>query len=136
MSLVVLRKIASNETIMCVVENFGKISCAGDCENTFTIQSIIKPIILLMLLMDKGIARVHGLVGVEATGKFFDAFNYSGQALSCEHINPMINTGAIALCTLIEGKSYKEKFLRLLNLTRKMTDNPLLGSILVRESSR
>lgn len=121
-----LAKADINSFGMCVVENFDKISSAGDCKNTFTIQSIIKPIILLMSLMDKGIDRVRNLVGVEATGKPFDAFNYSDQALRCEHINPMINTGAIALCTLIEGKSYKEKFMRLLNLTRKMAGNPLL----------
>jgi glutaminase len=38
----------------------------------------------------------------------------------------MINTGAIALCTLINGQSYKEKSERLLNLARKMADNPSL----------
>lgn len=102
-------------------ENF-----AGDYNKDFTMQSIIKPIILLLALMDKGEDAVRSLVGVEATGKPFDAFNYSDQALKCEHINPMINTGAIALCTLISGKSYDEKFSRLLTLTRKMADNPTL----------
>ncbi len=38
----------------------------------------------------------------------------------------MINTGAIALCTLIDGDTYKEKFDRLLDLTRKMASNPEL----------
>jgi glutaminase len=63
-------------------------------------------------------------VGVEATGKPFDAFNYSDQALTGAHINPMINTGAIALCTLIKGSSYAEKFHRLLELTRTLAGNP------------
>lgn len=111
---------------ICVMTNDAKISFAGDYKKCFTMQSIVKPVILLMALMDKGEERVRGLVGVEATGKPFDAFNYSDQALKREHINPMINTGAIALCTLIRGKSYEEKFSRLLNLTRKMADNPYL----------
>ena len=38
----------------------------------------------------------------------------------------MINTGAIALCTLIQGNNYHERFLRLLNLTRKLAGNPKL----------
>ena len=111
---------------ICVISDADMINFSGDYEKHFTMQSIIKPIILLMALMDKGEDCVRSLVGVEATGKPFDAFNYSDQALKCEHINPMINTGAIALCTLINGDTYKEKFSRLLNLTRKMANNPLL----------
>lgn len=87
-------------------------------------QSMVKPLILLQALMDSGIARVRALVGVEATGKPFDTFNYSDQALTGAHINPMINTGAIALCTLIHGGSYEEKFSRLLDLARKLAENP------------
>ena len=34
-----------------------------------------------------------------------------------ERINSIINAGAIELCTLIKGKDYNEKFLRLFNLT-------------------
>ncbi len=121
-----LAKANKSDFGICVMTDADKISFSGDYEKRFTIQSIVKPVILLMALMDKGEECVRGLVGVEATGKPFDAFNYSDQALKREHINPMINTGAIALCTLIKGKSYEEKFSRLLNLTRKMADNPYL----------
>lgn len=107
-----------------VLSEKGELSFAGDYKEKFTMQSIVKPLILLLALSDKGAERVRELVGVEATGKPFDAFNYSDQALNSEHINPMINTGAIALCTLIDGDSYAEKFARLLELTRKMTGNP------------
>jgi glutaminase len=76
--------------------------------------------------MDSGIDTVRALVGVEATGKPFDTFNYSDQALTGAHINPMINTGAIALCTLIRGRDYGERFDRLLDLVRTLADNPNL----------
>ena len=99
---------------------------AGDCTVNFTMQSIVKPLILLQALMDSSEEEVRSLVGVEATGKPFDAFNYSDQALTGAHINPMINTGAIALCTLIKGATYSEKFNRLLQLARKLSDNPTL----------
>ncbi len=108
---------------ICVADNHS-IHTAGDFKTLFTMQSVIKPIILLLALMDKGEEDVRRLVGVESTGKPFDAFNYSDQALRREHINPMINAGAIALCTLICGETYEEKFRRLLELVRKLAGNP------------
>lgn len=98
----------------------GAIVEGGDSGVCFTMQSVIKPVIFLLALMDNGYERVRELVGVEATGKPFDAFNYSDRALTGEHINPMVNAGAIALCSLIKGDSYEEKFSRLLSLTRKL----------------
>ena len=105
----------------------GKDYFAGDWQESFTMQSVVKPLILLQALMDSGIDAVRALVGMEATGKPFDAFNYSDQALTGAHINPMINTGAIALCTLIHGDTYQDRFTRLLDLTRKLASNPQLG---------
>ena len=104
----------------------GSEYCAGDYDVNFTVQSIVKPLILLQALMDSSEKEVRALVGVEATGKPFDAFNYSDQALTGAHINPMINTGAIALCTLIHGNTYLEKFQRLLQLSRKLSGNDSL----------
>lgn len=119
-----LAKAEKNEFGICVVSDSNEICFAGDYNKSFTMQSIIKPIILLLALMDNDTQTVQNLVGVESTGKPFDAFNYSDQALKREHINPMVNTGAIALCTLIKGQTYKEKFSRLLELTRKISGNP------------
>ena len=102
----------------------GRRYFAGDYLAPFTMQSVVKPLILLLALMDSGADTVRALVGVEATGKPFDAFNYSDQALTGAHINPMINTGAIALCTLIHGDTYQDRFDRLLEMARKLADNP------------
>lgn len=121
-----LKKADKSDLGICVASKEG-IFCAGNYDKYFTMQSVIKPVILLLALSDRGMDKVRELVGVEATGKPFDAFNYSDRALKNEHINPMINAGAIALCTLIEGKSYTEKFERLLNLTREMSENPNLA---------
>lgn len=114
---------------ICLVERDGSCHCAGNWESIFTMQSVIKPVILLAALMDSGREQVRRLVGAEATGKPFDAFNYSDQALAAGHINPMINTGAIALCTLIRGRTYGEKFERLLALTRFLAGNDQLGVV-------
>lgn len=106
-----------------IISGDNRISCAGNYTKLFSIQSIIKPILLLLALMDNGIECVKAHVGVEATGKPFDAINYTDQILLSEHINPMVNMGAIAMCTLIKGDTYKQRFERLLDLTRKLACN-------------
>ena len=119
-----LAKADTSKLGICVITGENKQFCSGDSGEFFTIQSIVKPLILLLALMDNGMERVRNLVGVEATGKPFDAFNYSDQALKAENINPMVNAGAITLCTLIKGDTYDKKFNRLLELVRKVSGNP------------
>lgn len=109
---------------ICLTFSDGTCFCAGNDDTQFTIQSIIKPILLLLALIDNGEEYVRSRVGLEATGKAFDAINASDQKLDSEHINPMVNMGAIAMCALIHGNTYAEKFQRLLALTRKLADNP------------
>ena len=65
-------------------------------------------------------------MGVEATGKPFDAINASEQSLDGSHLNPMVNMGAIVMCSLIRGGSYEERFQRLLELTRQLTGEETL----------
>ena len=121
-----LAKANKYEFGICVVTPKGEQFCAGDTDKFFTMQSVVKPLILLLALMDNGMEYVRNVVGVEATGKPFDAFNYSDQALNAENINPMVNAGAIALCTLIKGENYDEKFSRLLALVQTVAGNPSL----------
>ena len=97
---------------------------AGQYKHLFTMQSVVKPVLLLQALLDNGIEAVSSRVGVEATGKPFDAINVSDQRLDSEHLNPMVNMGAIMMCTLITGNTYQEKFDRILTLTRELRGNP------------
>lgn len=114
-----------------IITRDGERSFAGSSTARFTIQSVVKPILLLLALMDNGIDFVRSRVGVEATGKPFDAINASDQRLDSAHLNPMVNMGAIAMCSLIHGDTYEEKFRRLLTLTRKLAGD---DSIVVDEA--
>lgn len=107
-----------------VMRSDGKHYQVGDYKKGFTIQSIIKPILLLLALMDNGVDFVRSRIGVEATGKPFDAINVTDQQLLSDHLNPMVNMGAIAMCTLVKGQNYSERFQRLLELTRLLAGNP------------
>ena len=107
-----------------IISSDGNHSFSGDYMHKFTIQSIVKTILLLQALIDNGREVVSSRVGVEATGKPFDAINVSGQRLDSKNLNPMVNMGAILMCTLIKGSTYKEKFDRVLALTRELAGNP------------
>jgi len=109
---------------ICILHSDGRCYRAGDYQKNFTVQSVIKPILLLLALMDNGESYVRSRVGVESTGKPFDAINVTDQALFSEHLNPMVNMGAIAMCSLIKGADYEERFQRLLALTRRLAGNP------------
>lgn len=110
-----------------VIGSEGKHSWAGDCHQPFTIQSVVKPILLLQALLDNGAEFVMKRVGVEATGKPFDAINAGDQSLASGNINPMVNMGAIVMCSLIHGGSYEERFQRLLGLTRRLAGDGEIG---------
>ena len=110
-----------------IMSSEGKRSWAGDCRKAFTIQSIVKPILLLQALLDTGAEYVMSRVGVEATGKPFDAINAGEQSLDSGNINPMVNMGAIVMCSLIHGRDYDERFQRLLELTQRMAGEEEIG---------
>ncbi|HBD64652.1 MAG TPA: glutaminase A [Clostridiales bacterium] len=97
---------------------------AGDYNKKFTMQSISKVLTLMLSLMDNGESKVFERVGMEPTG---DSFN-SIVDLELKNIhkpfNPMINAGAIATTSLLAGTSPKEKTERILDLARKLSDNP------------
>ncbi len=99
---------------------------AGDWQQQFTIQSIVKTIFLTLAAQDNGIEYVKSQVGVEATGKPFNAIDYAEHRLLKEHINPMVNIGAIAVCELVKADSNEERLQRLLDYTRDITGNPNL----------
>ncbi len=113
-----------NDLGIYVLRSDGRHYQAGDYQKRFTIQSVVKPILLLLALMDNGEEYVRSRVGVEATGKPFDAINVTDQTLLSEHLNPMVNMGAIAMCTLLKGADYNERFQRLLDLTRILAGDP------------
>lgn len=113
-----------NDFGICILQKDGSCYFAGDYEKNFTMQSVIKPILLLLALMDNGEEYVRSRVGVESTGKPFDAINVTDQTLLSENLNPMVNMGAIAMCSLLRSKDHAQRFQRLLELTRILADNP------------
>lgn len=102
----------------------GNLYEAGDTSTLFTIQSISKPIVLLLALLDNGEDRVFEKVGKEPTGDPFNSIVRLETFDEHKPLNPMINAGAISVSALIKGDSAEEKIYRILSFIRKLTHNP------------
>ena len=97
---------------------------AGDTQEYFTLQSISKVFSLLVALEERGAEAVFAKVGSEPTG---DSFNSIVKLETSEQkpLNPMINAGAIAVCSLIPGSSVDERFSLITDLLEKILGRPM-----------
>lgn len=103
-----------------IENNFYKL---GDYNKKFTIQSISKVIALMLVLEDLGEEEVFKRVGLEGTDDNFNSLYKLDMPYIDKPANPMINSGAIVITSMIKGSSYEEKFNRLMNFLKKMTSN-------------
>ncbi|MEG0132790.1 MAG: glutaminase A [Clostridium sp.] len=118
-----LTKADSNALGIWVTTLSGEEYFAGDCETTFTIQSISKVITLMLAILDNGTEYVFTKIGMEPTESAFNSIINLESHDEKQPLNPMINAGAIATISLISGENAEEKISRILNFTRKITGN-------------
>lgn len=111
---------------ICIIDLNGDIYKAGDYSDKFTIQSISKVVALMLSIMDNGMEKVFEKVGCEGTDETFNSFRKLDLPFVLKPSNPMINAGAIATTSLIKGDK-DEKFYRILELTKLITNNPTLN---------
>lgn len=97
---------------------------SGDTRVTFSLQSISKVITLLVALEQRGAEAVFAKVGSEPTG---DSFNSIVKLETSEQkpLNPMINAGAIAVCSLLPGSSVEERFGLITSLLEKILEREI-----------
>ncbi len=96
-----------------MVTTDGRIFGVGDVDQPFTIQSISKVFAYGLALEDRGRAVLLDKVGVEPTGDPFNSLIRLDED-SKRPFNPMINAGAIATTSLINGADPTGKLNRLL----------------------
>lgn len=99
----------------------------GDFETEFTIQSVSKVITLMLAILDNGKDYVFSKVGVEPTADAFNSIINLETKSPQKPLNPMINAGAIATVSLIDGQNAEDTFNRILNFARRITGNPELN---------
>jgi glutaminase len=81
----------------------GKSHSAGEVEQPFTLMSVIKPLVLLFLLEQLGWEQVFTHVGMDPSNQSFHSLTQLREDRGFPR-NPMINSGAIALASLLPGE--------------------------------
>ncbi len=122
-----LSKMNSESLGVVVVDTGGNVYRAGDYKTRFTLQSMSKPIVLMLALLDNGEEKVFEKVGKEPTGDPFNSIRKLETLNPSKPLNPMINAGAITVTSMIKGENAQEKFERILNIFRKISNNPNLN---------
>lgn len=92
----------------------GQVFTGGDVSVTFPLMSVIKPFLLLYLLETLGEERIFQSVGREASDLPFNSLEQL-EADGGFPRNPMINSGAIALCSLLPGYNACQSLCQWLN---------------------
>jgi glutaminase len=91
----------------------GEVFSAGDADVPFAIMSVAKVFTLALILEDLGTATVIDRIGVEPTGLPFNSIR-AVEIHPERSVNPLVNAGALAAVSLLQGEDPAEKWLRLL----------------------
>jgi len=95
----------------------------GDCDFHFTLQSISKVVSLMIVLKELGFSKVFSKVGMEPSGEPFNSIAKLETMDNHKPLNPMINSGAIAIASMIQGENAVDRFKRVLDFIREITGN-------------
>lgn len=101
---------------VCTVD--GQRYQTGDVTPEFCIQSCSKPITYAMALEEFGVKKVHKHCGMEPSGSAFNALQLNKTGLP--H-NPLINSGAIMMCSLVKKANViADRFEAIINMWSKL----------------
>lgn len=114
-----LKNVDENGFALSVVTTGGDIYNFGEKEKIFSVQSISKIFTLIMALKDNTTDEVFSKVGTEPTRYEFNSLIPIDQRAA----NPFINAGAITTTSMIYGKSEEEKFNRVMELIKQMSND-------------
>jgi glutaminase len=102
----------------------GKSYTAGDIKSEVSIQSISKVFTLANVLQESGAAAVRDTIGVDATGRPFNAIEpveeYKGK-----EINPLVNPGAIATTSMVKGANADQVWAKIIQTYNDFAGRPL-----------
>jgi glutaminase len=92
----------------------GEVYAAGDVEYSFSIQSVSKPFTAALVMQQQGTAALVEKIGVEPTGMPFNS-KLALELLPARSVNPMVNAGAIAIVSMVDASSERDRWKQVLN---------------------
>lgn len=120
---------------ICLCSPEGRIYEVGDARQAFTIQSVSKPLLYGLALDTYGREFVATRVGVEPTGDSFHSIIKLDEQSKRPH-NPMVNAGAIAMTSLVQGVSPTDRLVRLLGTLERYVGHRVSVDMAVYTSER
>jgi glutaminase len=109
---------------ICVTGIEGAVHAAGDSDTELTIMSVAKPFVYALVCDLLGREELRRLVGVNATGLPFNSVAAVEQR-SDGRTNPMVNSGAIAVASLVPGADVEERWMFLRDGLSRFAGRPL-----------
>ena len=85
-----------------LVTTDGQVYTMGDIESMVSIQSVSKVFTMAKVIEEQGYKVVEDKIGVDATGEVFNSIT-AVERMRGKEINPLVNPGAIASTSLING---------------------------------
>lgn len=118
---------------ICIVTVEGDVYTVGNHNQLFTIQSLSKPFVYGLALGDHGRDHVLKHVGVEPSGDAFNSITLDKQ--SNRPYNPMVNAGAIAITSLVNGVTPTERLNRVIDMFHRYAEHTIFmdASVFVSE---
>ena len=104
-----------------VVTSDGQEYSVGDTEHPFAIMSAAKPFTLALIIKPHGADKVVENIGVEPTGLPFNSVT-AIEIHRERSVNPLVNAGALAAVSLIQGETAEEKWQILLSWYEAFAD--------------
>jgi len=118
-----LKNVNKNNLGIYISDISGNSFFSGDHNEYFTIQSISKIITLMLAIIDNGEEYIFSKVGMEPSGDPFNSIKKLETSTMKKPANPFINAGAIVITSTIKGRNKDDKFQRILNFTRKISED-------------
>lgn len=108
---------------ICTID--GQSFSIGDAGVEFSVQSCGKPLNYCLALEQFGVDEVHRYIGREPSGRGFNELSLDGGG---KPHNPMINSGAIMACALIQrGRELADRFEYVLDSYRQLAGGRKIG---------
>jgi glutaminase len=123
-----LAAVDSNIYGIALVTADGKVYTAGDIESEVSIQSISKVFTLALVMDEKGVDTILNTIGADATGMRFNSIvsvEWSKKGLGGPEMNSLVNPGAIATTSMVEGDSREAIWNSILNTYSEFAGRPL-----------
>ena len=107
-----------------LVTTDGQVYTMGDITSRVSIQSVSKVFTLAQIIEQQGHQAVQDKIGVDATGEVFNSID-AVERMRGKEINPLVNPGAIAATSLVNGADSAAKWKSILQFQSDFAGRPL-----------